>query len=254
MNSKSSLGSPSPKESLFRSRRDIFFCFSFIFFSAGSCGSIFAVLPSTPVEYPIALLETTMNIDPATDLLQLLREAEGANPEALNQLLSLLRPVLRANVTRLLPASVRAKHGSSDLVQEALWVACGSLPRFRGSTEAELLGWLQGIAKKLRHRTFKFYSRDKRNVRREEVLPEEIPVVSRGNTPIEAAIAEETRLASERALLLLPEEMRWVIALRQDRLPYDEIAARINRTEDAARKLHARALIRWKALIEQGEK
>ena len=86
-----------------------------------------------PASTPLANVEGTI------------RRARGGSDSALGQLLEAYRPYLLLVANRELPPDLRVKVGASDLVQETFLDAQRDFPRFRGSTERELLAWLRRI-------------------------------------------------------------------------------------------------------------
>jgi RNA polymerase sigma-70 factor (ECF subfamily) len=147
------------------------------------------------------------------------------------------------------------------LVQETFLEAQRDFAQFRGISGEELQAWLRQL---LLHNLANFARRyretDKRSVGREVALEEETP--SGGHGPNVAAdtpspsgqvIAREQSEAVQQALQQLPETYRQVIVWRyQEGRSFEEIAERLERSENAARKLWFRALERLQqALGEQ---
>ena len=115
------------------------------------------------------------------------------------------------------------------------WRTCGN--------RCGRLGWLGAIARNEIRDQAKFYRRQGRDVARnvpvEEAHQEALAVRSEVSR---LDLAEQAR-ALERALELLPEPYREVILLRRyEELSFREISARMGRSPDACRVLHARAL------------
>lgn len=132
--------------------------------------------------------------------------------------------------------------------------------RFEGGDEPQLLAWLRKILVRnladqaRRHRAMG------RDVRREESLE---ALLERSDRPLQWALASPATSPSEQAsrreqdvlladaLARLPEDYREVILLRNfDRLPFDEVAARMGRSSGAARMLWVRALERLNGELE----
>ena len=73
-----------------------------------------------------------------------------------------------------------------------------------------------------------------------------------GSSPSAHLRGEEQALALQTALSRLPEDYRQIIMLRyQDGLPFEEIGQRLGRTENAVRKLWARAVERIQEHLER---
>jgi RNA polymerase sigma-70 factor (ECF subfamily) len=140
-----------------------------------------------------------------------------------------------------------AKAGASDLVQETFLVAKKRFASFSGQNEGELKAWLRAI---LKHRLANFRSRFRatamRQAGRERALgtscgAESIP--GELTSPSSAAARSEERAALDQALALLPDHYRKAILLRHEQgLRFEQIAAELGTTPEAARKYWARGL------------
>jgi RNA polymerase sigma-70 factor (ECF subfamily) len=151
-----------------------------------------------------------------------------------------------------LPTDLQAKAGISDLVQETYAEAHLDFAHFQGRSEAELAGWLEQI---LRNNIANFVGRfrdtDKRRIDREVPLHgpagNGMQIPAPEATPSAEAMKNEAAEALTEALARLPEDYRQVIELRhQQNLTFAEVAAQMDRSEAAVRKLWARALERWR--------
>lgn len=92
------------------------------------------------------------------------------DPERLQQYVSYLRILARTQM----PPSYTAKAGASDVVQQTMLQAVRAIDDFRGSTEAELRGWLRQIlARNLAHLGRDLH-RDKRDIRRERSIEQKL--------------------------------------------------------------------------------
>src|SRR5687768_12175311 len=80
-----------------------------------------------------------------TNLSRLIVDARRNDPQALDQLLDSYRNYLRLLAATTLHRSVQSKADPSDFVQDALHKATRRFDQFRGTTEAELAGWLRQI-------------------------------------------------------------------------------------------------------------
>src|SRR3954451_19488390 len=79
------------------------------------------------------------------DLSRLIEQAHREEPGALDRLLGSYRNYLRLLARTGIDKTLRGKVDPSDLVQEAMKKAWERFGQFRGSTEAELAGWLRQI-------------------------------------------------------------------------------------------------------------
>lgn len=184
-------------------------------------------------------------------LLMLARQGDEA---ALGRLLDRYRSYLRVLARSLLGSAVRLQLEPSDLVQETLLDAARDLPRFAGTTEANLMSWLRKIlvrnlADQARHGHAEV--RDRRRQESLEALLERSSVVLHQalsvtlSSPSHRLEREEEAARLADALESLPPDYEAVIRLRNiEHLPFEEIAARLGRSSAAVRMLWVRALER----------
>ncbi len=155
----------------------------------------------------------------------------------------------------------RARFDPSDIVQQTLMQAVRDLPRFRGTTEAELAAWLRRIlAHVLQHEIRRHGGAHRRDVDREVSLEEALAESSRrlgaalaapGPSPSEIAGQHEMERRLADALARLPADYAEVILLRNvEGLPHEEIARRMDRGVGAVRMLWVRALARLRDELE----
>jgi RNA polymerase sigma-70 factor (ECF subfamily) len=181
-----------------------------------------------------------------------IRDARGGSPAALGELLEACRAYLLGIAERELDGPLRAKGGASDLVQETFLEAQRDFPRFEGSTEAELLAWLRrmllnNLANFARH----YRGTDKRRLDREVFLDQNaseggtVPVPADTPTPSQQVMAGEELAALEAALERLPDEYRQVLTWRYIHgQSFEDIAVRMDRSNNAVRQLWVRAVKR----------
>lgn len=187
---------------------------------------------------------------PAAEFAGWLRAARYGSRADLGRALEACRAYLQLIAESELGATLRAKVGSSDVVQESLLDAHRGFPHFRGTTRDEFLAWVGQI---LRHNLLdlarRYREADARRVDRERPLdPAAAPVAELeddGTPPDRRAVRAEDAARLRAALGRLSDDYQQVIQLRHhDRLGWDEIAAMIGRTPEAARKLWFRAVER----------
>lgn len=180
---------------------------------------------------------------------ELFRLARSGSGEALGQLLTLFRPYLLGMANDELDSDLRAKAGASDLVQDTFLNAHQHFDDFRGSGLDEMLAWLRQI---LGNRTANFrrhyLQTDKRRSQREIPLemvpPLEAVNFSRDLPPEMLLIRTEQFQSLEAALELLPVPVRELIVWRNlERMPFREIAERLDVTEKTAQKRWAAAIL-----------
>jgi RNA polymerase sigma-70 factor (ECF subfamily) len=189
-------------------------------------------------------------------MIDLLAQARAGSAEALGCLLEPSRDYLLLIAGQELDADLRAKGGASDLVQETFLEAFRDFAQFRGASEAELRGWLRRLLlNNLANFTRKFRDADKRRLEREVPFQGESSscdfgenLAASASSPAEQAVEQEQAEAVERVLARLPEDYRQVLLWRyREELSFEEMARRLGRSENAARKLWARALARFQA-------
>lgn len=118
------------------------------------------------------------------------------------------------------------RHLAEDLTQDSFLKALGALPRFRAG--GCFAAWLFRIG----HNTLLNHWR--RNTRRRELLPEDLP--GREPDPAEEVAAGEVLQTLTRAVSRLPEELRAALLLRvEEGLSFREIAQVFDLTEETAR-------------------
>src|SRR4051812_47581672 len=116
-----------------------------------------------------------MQTEGTATLEERLRSARSGSQEALGQLLEAYRPYLLPRAEQALPAELQAKVGASDLLQDTFTEAWQGFPQFNGSTEAELIVWLQRILEHNAANLVQRYRTSKRQVDREVSLDQPLP-------------------------------------------------------------------------------
>jgi RNA polymerase sigma-70 factor (ECF subfamily) len=195
------------------------------------------------------------------DLCRLIERARREEPGALDPLLDSYRNYLRLLARTGLDASLQGKADPSDLVQEAMLKASQRFGQFRGSTDAELAGWLRGILAHCLADLVRRYRTGVRHAAREQSLDQllnrssqamERILATDANSPSSSAQRRDLGVVLSDALALLSEDHREVIVLfHLEGLPWEEVARRLGRTEGAVRKLWARALKQLRPLIDE---
>ncbi|MGE3316597.1 MAG: sigma-70 family RNA polymerase sigma factor [Planctomycetaceae bacterium] len=186
-------------------------------------------------------------------VVDLLRRARGGDDVARDELFEKCRSYVAIVARTRLESWLRAKADASDLVQQTLLEAHRGLDRFRGATEAEWLAWLRQI---LNHNAADLIRRNRatgeRRGRREIPLDSPGGDSSRryirepsdpGESPSQLVLRREREIEVADAVAQLPQDYQDVIQLRNlQRLPFDEVAARMGRSRPATQMLWMRAL------------
>lgn len=188
------------------------------------------------------------DLDPER-LVHLARTGDG---EALGRLLESYRSYLKLLARVQIDLRLQGKFDASDVVQDAFLYAHSAFGEFRGSTEREMLWWLRKIlASKLKDLVRLFYGTQRRDVRLERHLDEELDRTSQithalvlpESTPSQRVIRRERAVLVADAVGQLPNDYREVIILRHmEEITFPEVARRMERSEDAVKKLWVRAL------------
>lgn len=194
-----------------------------------------------------------MTSAPSLTVADLLARARGGDAQALDRLFGLCRNYVALRARAQVEADLRAKVDPSDLVQQTLLDAYRDFARFQGTTEEEWLAWLRRI---LEHNAADFVRQyrqtGKRQVRREVALrgPGDSSAVvgwleppADGETPSQELMRKERELLVADAVARLSEDYQEVIVLRNlQRLPFDEVARRMDRSRPAVQMLWMRAI------------
>ena len=147
---------------------------------------------------------------------------------------------------------LRAKLDASDIVQQTMLQAHRAIDDFRGSSDAEMAGWLRQIlARNLSH-AVRDFSRDKRNISREAGLARAVDqstvrldriLATDQTSPSLKAIHNERWLQLVAAMDGLPESQRDAVALYYlEGCGISEISDRLDKSPTAVAGLLKRGL------------
>jgi RNA polymerase sigma-70 factor (ECF subfamily) len=182
----------------------------------------------------------------------LLARARAGDRAARGELLALYQNYLRILARTQIDKFLRVRCDASDLVQETFLEALRDFPRFAGTTERELIGWLRQILVRNLADQVKHHKAQVRNWQCQESLEalldhsslavQEALTKGISSPSAQASRREEAALLAD-ALARLPADYREVIVLRNlQHLPFEEIAARMGRSAGAVRMLWTRSL------------
>jgi RNA polymerase sigma-70 factor (ECF subfamily) len=187
--------------------------------------------------------------------------------ESIGDLLQHYRRYLMLLAITQLDHRVQPRVSPSDVVQVTLLKASRRFGQFNGQSEKEFLAWLRQIlATSLARFVEQHVRASKRDVRKEfsieqfeadlESSTAAVSSVLRapGESPSAAVRRrEEAALLAER-LAQLPRIYRDVLVLRNMHgLPFEEVAARLDRSPGAARMLWLRAIEKLRAIYQRAE-
>lgn len=191
------------------------------------------------------------------DLLQRARDGDGrAREQLFEKCRAYVRVVARAEVESWLQAKV----DPSDLVQQTMLEVHRGFDQFRGMSEGEYLAWVRRIlTRNATDYVRRYGGTGKRQVSREIRWQASAGDDSRtGNrepsdsleTPSELVMRHEDELQVAEALTRLPPDYREVILLRNlERLSFNEVAERMDRSRPAVQMLWMRALRKLEEIL-----
>lgn len=187
---------------------------------------------------------------------ELVSAARTGESSALEALLEQCRDYLLLIANEDIDRNLQAKLGASDFVQQTLWAAHQNFHQFRGASGEEFKGWLRQILRNdLNQARRQFFGTGRRNIDREHRLDDsqivQPPIIDALHTPGTDAMLREEAKTLENAMAKLSDDYRKVIRLRNwEELPFAEIGRRMETSEDAARKLWYRAIVKLQTLLQ----
>jgi RNA polymerase sigma-70 factor, ECF subfamily len=190
----------------------------------------------------------------------LIEGARQGDAECRDRLFALCRSYLGFAARSQVETWLRRKVDASDLVQETMLEACRDFERFEGRTEQEWLAWLRKI---LAHNAADFVRRyrgtAKRAAGREVSFRDPADSASPGApepaaqqlTPSQEFLQLDAELRVTAALSELPPDYQEVILLRNfQRLAFQEVAERMDRSRPAVQMLWMRAIQKLQEAME----
>jgi RNA polymerase sigma-70 factor, ECF subfamily len=193
---------------------------------------------------------------------ELMLKARQGDAGCRDELFRLCRSYLELMARAQVESWLRVKVDASDLVQQTLLEAHRDFQRFRGGSQQEWLAWLRrilarnaadfvrhyrGVAKRQARREVRFAADSESGPHRG--APE--PAAAEG-TPSQEFLRFENELRVAAALGSLPPDYQEVVLLRNlQRLPFDEVARRMDRSRPAAQMLWLRALRKLRQLLAE---
>ncbi|MBL8748191.1 MAG: sigma-70 family RNA polymerase sigma factor [Planctomycetes bacterium] len=195
-----------------------------------------------------------------TPILQLVERAAAGDQAAVERLLEMHLPSVRAFVRAHMGRQLRARESSSDIVQSVCRELLMHQDRFRHPSEGAFAAWLFTTARRKISNRVRDMERQKRDVGREETGGEEVDIAELGaaytrfSSPSASVMRREEIERLENAMDALTPEHREVLTLAHlAGLSRKEIAEQIDSTEEAVRSMLHRAMARLSLLLEGGE-
>jgi RNA polymerase sigma-70 factor, ECF subfamily len=192
-------------------------------------------------------------------VVRLLEQARAGDAAARDELFARCRSYVNLVARAQVESWMRTRTDASDLVQQTLMEAHRGFDEFRGGTEAEWFAWLKQILCHNFHDFIRREKADKRDIRKEGRLRtataegESFQFEPCGDEPTPSAVLAglEEQLELAEAIEQLPEDYQQVILLRNlQRLPFDEVAHRMNRSRPAAQMLWTRAIKKLEEVLQ----
>lgn len=187
-------------------------------------------------------------------LMQRARDGESA---AGNRIFATCRNYLLFVANQELPAEGARKFAPSDLVQNVLLKAAKNIKDFRGQNQSALHAWLRQILRNEIVGVNRHLHAVKRDVGREGA-PDSQPawdchqLAGRERRPDSHLVMNDDAHRLRIALGSLAEDYRTVVLLRNwERLAFKDVAIRMGRSENAVKKLWARALLQLESELNE---
>ncbi len=197
------------------------------------------------------------------DMSELIQKTRQGDAESRERLFALCRSYLGFVARSQVESWLRVKVDASDLVQETMLEAHRDFERFQGGSEKEFLAWVRKI---LSHNAADFVRRyrgtAKRQARREVGFRDPADSVARGapepaaadRTPSQEFLQIDNELRVTAAMAELPADYQEVIVLRNlQRLSFNEVAERMQRSRPAVQMLWMRAIKKLQSALGDDE-
>lgn len=204
-----------------------------------------------------------MNNDESVRFSTLIEGARRGDAACRDRLFTLCRSYLGFVARSQVETWLRRKVDASDLVQETMLEACRDFERFDGRTEQEWLAWLKKI---LSHNAADFVRRYRGTAKRAagREVPFRDPADSHAPgapepaavqpTPSQEFFLLDTEFRVTAAMETLPPDYQEVIVLRNlERLSFNEVAERMERSRPAVQMLWMRAIRKLQEAMEAAE-
>jgi RNA polymerase sigma-70 factor (ECF subfamily) len=185
-------------------------------------------------------------------LIERFRQGE---PEAFEVLVDRYGPSLRARLASRMSERLRRRISVGDLMQETYLAAHAARSGFEDRGAGSFRAWLFGIADhRLRDAVRRHTGAAKRSTKREVTRsgrPETAFFAAVQRTPSAVAATDEQLRRIRTAMEELSEDYRRVLQLAlQEGLTLREVAVRMGRSREAAKKVYGRAVCRLRAIVE----
>lgn len=195
-----------------------------------------------------------------TPILQLVERAAAGDQAAVERLIELHLPSVRAFVRAHMGRQLRVRESSSDIVQSVCRELLQHQERFRYPSEGAFTAWLFTTARRKIANRVRDMERHKRDAGREQALPDDgVDLAQIGaaytkfTSPSASVMRREEVERLEAALEQMTPEHREVLTLAHlAGLSRQEIAEQTGSTEEAVRAMLHRAMAKLSLLLEGG--
>ena len=179
--------------------------------------------------------------EPLSDLI--LAAAEG-NSDAASEIVRRYGERVRAAVRRRLPASLRSRADSEDILQTAMVSALARLSSLEYRGEKAFFSWLVAVAEQETGLLSRHHRAMKRDLARDCQLKQAEFVPDDRTTASQAAVRKERKVSIQGALSTLPDTEQQVVLCRSwEGLSFKEVAETVGLPDaEAARTVYRRAL------------
>jgi RNA polymerase sigma-70 factor, ECF subfamily len=169
-------------------------------------------------------------------IMPLLEKAKAGDRPAFDQIAEAFRGRLESFIRSRVRAQYRPRLGMDEIAQETFARAFESLDRFQGDDEDDFFGWLAGIAKNVVLKAIE-------KLQRNQALAIDRDFLASDISPSKDLRRNERFDRLQEAIRGLTGDYKEVVFLsRIEGLPLEKVAARMNRSPDAVKKLLWRAL------------
>lgn len=164
--------------------------------------------------------------------------ARNGGAEALNRLLKVAHVYCRLFAIQRTPKSTSSKFDASDIGIVSVADVARDIQSFQGRS-AEFVGWLRKIVS---HNSIDLQRKHARSAENEVLIDSALRAFP-ARFDADPLLQMEEKERVEKAMSKLSEDHRTVLRLRVwERLKWEEIGQKLNRSADASRQLFARAL------------
>lgn len=184
----------------------------------------------------------------STETLELVGRLQAGRDGAWDDLYRRYRDEMLLSVRLGMGRQLRESLQSEDVLQSVALAAFQAMPRF----ELQRQGGLRAFLHKLVRHKLIDHARALRAKKRAGTTPLTPSQIGQLAEPEQPTYSDPRYDAVERALAAMPEDMRAVIRLRRfEGLSSQETAARMQKNDDAVRKLYSRAIARLSLTVNQ---